>query len=181
MRSGCGFSTCADVSGPGARRGEIHYLIERPSYPPETRYYYADLDNLGAVNNLTARDLYINFIGVVYLCIGLFVIFRQGGRAPFVLHFAGLCLAAFVSHFYTPLGTYRDLDVAIAFLRSAGLIMFAPLFLHFSAIYPVRYHLFEERRWRAVLIYVPAFVLLGLTAIIFLHDELVKIIPHQLL
>ena len=90
--------------------GEIHYLIERPSYPPETRYYYADLDDLGAVNNLTARDLYINFIGVVYLCIGLFVIFRQGGRAPFVLHFAGLCLAAFVFHFYTPIGTYRDLD-----------------------------------------------------------------------
>src|SRR5436190_22024316 len=40
--------------------GEIHYLIERPSYPAETRYYYADLDSLGAVNNWTARDIYIN-------------------------------------------------------------------------------------------------------------------------
>jgi PAS domain S-box-containing protein len=161
--------------------GEIHYLIERPSYPAETRFYYADLDNLGAVNNLTARDLYINLIGVVYLFIGLFVIFRQGGRAPFVLHFAGLCLAAFVFHFYTPIGTYRDLDVAIAFLRNAGLIMFAPLFLHFSVIYPVRYHLFEDRRWRTVLLYVPAFILLGFAAVIFLHDELVKVIPHRLL
>jgi PAS domain S-box-containing protein len=161
--------------------GEIHYLIERPSYPAETRFYYADLDNLGAVNNLSARDLYINLIGVVYLFIGLFVIFRQGGRAPFVLHFAGLCLAAFVFHFYTPIGTYRDLDVAIAFLRNAGLIMFAPLFLHFSTIYPVRYHLFEDRRWRTVLFYTPAFILLGFAAAIFLHDELVKVIPHRLL
>ena len=59
--------------------------------------------------------------------------------------------------------------------------MFAPLFLHFSTIYPVRYHLFEERRWRTVLMYVPAFVLLGFTAVIFLHDELAKILPHQLL
>src|SRR5262249_18118940 len=160
--------------------GEIHYLIERPSYPAETRFYYADLDNLGAVNNLTARDFYINLIGAVYLFIGLFVIFRQGGRAPFVLHFAGLCLAAFVFHFYTPLGSYRDLDIAIAFLRSAGLIVFAPLFLHFCTIYPVRYHLFEERRWRAVLLYVPAFVLLGFAAVIFLHDEIVKVVPHQL-
>src|SRR5499427_1516252 len=160
--------------------GEIHYLIERPSFPPETRYYYADLDHLGAINSLTARDLYLNLIGVVYLFIGLFVIFRQGGRAPFVLHFAGLCLAAFVFHFFTPIGTYRDLDVAIAFLRSAGLIMFAPLFLHFSAIYPIRYHLVENRRWRTVLMYLPAFVLLGFTAVVFLHDELVKIIPHQL-
>ena len=161
--------------------GQIHYLIERPSYPPETRYYYADLDHLASVNSLTVRDLYLNLIGLVYLFIGLFVIFRQGGRAPFVLHFAGLCLAAFVFHFYTPLGTYRDLDLAIAFLDSAAFILFAPLLLHFSAIYPVRYHLFEDRRWRAVALYVPAFVLLAFAAVIFLHDQLVKIIPHQLL
>ena len=36
--------------------GEIHYLIERPSYSAETRFYYADLDNLGAIQNWTARD-----------------------------------------------------------------------------------------------------------------------------
>ena len=161
--------------------GEIHYLIERPSYPPETRYYYADLDNLGAVNNLTALDLYINLIGVIYLCVGLFVIFKQGGRAPFVLHFAGLCLAAFVFHFYTPMGTYRDLDLAIGFLRNAGLIFFAPLFLHFSLIYPTRYHLFEDRRWRTALLYVPAFVLIGLAANLYLHDQLAQIIPHRFL
>src|SRR2546430_1737882 len=161
--------------------GEIHYLIERSSYPAETRYYYADLDNLGSVNNLTARDLYLNLIGLVYLFIGLFVIFRQGGRAPFVLHFAGLCVAAFVFHFYAALGTYRDLDLAIAFLDSAAFILFAPLLLHFSAIYPVRYHLFEDRRWRSVALYLPAFVLLGFTTVIFLHDQLTKIIPHQLL
>jgi len=161
--------------------GEIHYLIERPSYPPETRYYYADLDHLTSVNSLTARDLYLNLIGLVYLFIGLFVIFRQGGRAPFVLHFAGLCIAAFVFHFFTPLGTYRDLDLAIAFLDSAAFILFAPLLLHFSAIYPVRYHLLDDRRWRTVGLYLPAFVLLGFTTVIFLHDQLAKIIPHRLL
>src|SRR2546430_9052659 len=160
---------------------EIHYLIERPSYPPESRYYYADLDNLDAVSSWTARDLYVNLIGIVYLFIGLFVIFKQGGRAPFVVHFAGFCLASFVYHFYTPLGAYRDLDLAIAFLRNAGFIVAAPLFLHFSAVYPVRYHLFEGRRWRTALLYAPAFVLLGFASVIFLHDELVKLIPHQLL
>jgi len=161
--------------------GEIHYFIERPSFPAETRNYYADLDNLGSIPNWSARDLYLNLIGLVYLCIGLFVIFKQGGRSPFVLHFASLCLAAYVFHFYTPIGTYKDLDLAIAFLRSAGLIMFAPLFLHFSAIYPVRYHLFEDRRWRNVLLYFPAFVLLGLATVVFLRDELVKVAPRQLL
>src|SRR6266850_2450128 len=161
--------------------GNIHYLIERPSYPVETRSYYADLDHLGTIPNWTARDLYVNLIGVVYLFVGLFVIFKQGGRSPFVLQFASLCLTAFVFHFYTPIGTYRDLDLVIAFLRSAGMIMFAPLFLHFSTIYPVRYHLFEVRRWRSALLYVPAMLLLSVATVIFFHDELIKIFPRRLL
>src|SRR6266478_3310566 len=166
----------------GARvGGEIHYLIERPSYSAETRFYYADLDNLGAIQNWTARDAYINLIGLVFLCVGLFVVFKQGGRAPFVLRLAAMFLAAFVFCFYTPIGTFKDLDLAIAFLRSAGLILFPPLFLHFSAIYPVRYHLFEDRRWRNVLLYLPAFVLLGLATVVFLRDELVKVVPRELL
>jgi PAS domain S-box-containing protein len=160
---------------------EIHYLIDRPSYPAESRIYYADLDNLGAIPNWTARDLYVNLIGLVYLFVGLFLLFKQGGRAPFVLHFSTLCLTAFVFNFFTPIGTYRDLDQAIAFLRSSGLIMFAPLFLHFSAIYPVRYHLFEERRWRSALLYLPAVFLLGVAIIVFFHDELVRILPTRLL
>src|SRR5216683_2107226 len=162
----------------GARvGGEIHYLIERPSYSAETRFYYADLDNLGAIQNWTARDAYINLIGLVFLCVGLFVVFKQGGRAPFVLRLATAFLAAFVFCFYTPIGTYKDLDLAIAFLRSAGLIMFAPLFLHFSAIYPVRYHLFEERRWRSVLLYLPALALLGVATLIFFRGELLRVVP----
>src|SRR5712692_6932756 len=162
--------------------GEIHYLIERPSYPEEARTYYADLDSLAAIQNWTARDVYLNLIGLVYLCVGLFVVFKQGGRAPFVLHFASLSLAAFVFTFYTPIGTFKDLDLAIAFLRSAGFIMFAPLFLHFSAIYPVRYHLFEERRWRSVFLYVPALLLLGVATIVFLRDQLISLLPsaHRL-
>jgi two-component system, NtrC family, sensor kinase len=160
--------------------GEIHYLIERPSFPPETRFYYADLDNLGSIPNWTARDLYINLIGLVYLFIGLFVIFKQGGRSPYVLHFATLCLAAFVFHFYTPIGTYRDLDLAVAFLRNAAFIFFAPLFLHFSAIYPVRQHLFDEKRWRALFLYLPTVLLLGVSTIIFLRDQLIRVIPSTL-
>jgi PAS domain S-box-containing protein len=161
--------------------GEIHYFIERPSYPVETRFYYADLDNLGAFPNWTAWILYVNLIGLVYLFVGLFIVFRQGGRSPFVLHFAALCLTAFVFHFYTPSGSYKDLDLVVGFLRNAGMIMFAPVFLHFSTIYPVRYHLFEERRWRSVVLYVPAMLLLCVVTVIYFHDELIKVFPHRLL
>ncbi len=149
--------------------GNIHYLIERPSYPEESRFYYADLDELNAIHKWTPRDLYINLIGIIYLLVGFFVLFKQGGRAPFALHFACLSLAAFVFHFYTAVGTYRDLDLAIAFLDNAAFILFPPLFLHFCLVYPQRQQLFQQKRWRAVLLYVPAIVLLALSTFVFLR------------
>lgn len=157
--------------------GEIHYYIERPSYPEESRLYYADIDHLDAIHKWTPRDVYINFLGIVFLFVGFFVLFKQGGRAPFALHFASLCLAAFVFCFYTPVGTYRDLDLAIAFLRNAAFILFAPLFLHFCLLYPLRQQLFERKRWRAVLLYVPAILLLLLATFVFLRGVLTPAVP----
>jgi PAS domain S-box-containing protein len=157
--------------------GNIHYLIERPSYPEESRFYYSDLDALDSIHNFTPSDLYVNLIGLVYLFVGFFVLFKQGGRAPFALHFASLCLAAFVFHSYNPVGTYRDLDLAIAFLRNAAFILFPPLFLHFCLVYPQRQQLFEEKRSRATLLYVPAVVLLLLACVVFLRGVLTPLIP----
>jgi PAS domain S-box-containing protein len=157
--------------------GDIHYFIERPSYPEESRLYYADLDHLDAIQKWTPRELYINLIGVVFLFVGFFVLFKQGGRAPFALHFASVCLAAFVFCFYTAVGTYRDLDLAIAFLDNAALIIFAPLFLHFCLVYPQQQQLFEGKRKRAALLYLPAALLLLLSSFIFLRDVLTPLMP----
>ncbi len=157
--------------------GQVHYLMRRPSFGSENNAYWADLDHLGAFHKWTPRVIYINLIGVIFLLVGFFVLFKQGGRAPFVLHFATFCLAAFVFLFYTPVGSYRDLDLGITFLDSAGLILFPPLFVHFCALYPSRQQLFATRRWRAVLLYVPAFVLLAFSVVVFLRDEIAKAIP----
>ncbi len=157
--------------------GEIHYLLERPSYPVESRLYWADLDNLGPIQYWTPREVYINLIGVVCLVIGLFVLFKQGGRAPFALHLATWCLAAFVFLFFTTTASYRDLDLAIAFLDNVALLFFAPLFLHFCALYPTRHHLFSERRWRAAILYLPATILTVLATWIFLRNILIDVLP----
>jgi PAS domain S-box-containing protein len=157
--------------------GEIHYLIERPSYPEDSRLYYADLDHLDATHKWTPLVVYINLIGLVFLFVGFFVLFKQGGRAPFALHFASVCLAGFVLCFYTEVGTYRDLDLAIAILKNAALIVFPPLFLHFCLLYPVRQQLFERKRWRATLLYLPALLLLGLESFIFLRTVLTPAVP----
>ena len=154
--------------------GQIHYLMKRPSYPTDVAAYWADLDKLGAIHKWTPQVIYLNLLGVVNLLVGFFVLFKQGGRAPYVLHFATFCLAAFVFLFYSPVGSYRDLDLGIAFLDNAALILFPPLFLHFCALYPSRQQLFATRRWRAVVLYVPALLLLALSVVIFLRDELAK-------
>ncbi len=146
--------------------GHLTYLIERPSNSEESRFFNSDIytDN---VSHWTPHEIYINFIGLVYLFVGFFVLFKQGGRAPYALHFAALCLAAFVFHFYHPTGTYEGFDKLIALLDDAALILFAPLLVHLCAIYPVRYHLSNNRHWLAALLYAPAALLLTITALIY--------------
>ena len=148
--------------------GRVRYLVERPSNSSENRYYYVYLDGLTPVETLSPRDLFVNFIGVVYLLVGLFVLFRQGDSAPFVRHFSLLCLTAFVFHFYKPYGALEDLDLVVAFLDDAALALFAPLFLHFCAVYPVRQRLSERRPWLAYLLYAPVVLLTALNAVFFL-------------
>lgn len=145
--------------------GSVRYLIERPSNPEETRFYYSYLEDLRPAPVWTTASILINLVGVVYLLVGLFVFFKQGGRAPFALHFTTLCLVAFVCHFYKPYGAYEDLDLAVYFLNNAALVLFAPIFLHFCAIYPVRYRLSERRPWLVYLLYAPAALLVALDAL----------------
>jgi len=157
--------------------GGVRYLIERPSNPEETRYYYAYIDNLMPAQVWTTHDVLINLVGVVYLLVGLFVFFKQGGRTPFVLHFASLCLVAFVFHFYKPYGAYEDLDLGVYFLDNAAFIVFAPVFLHFCAIYPVRYRLSERKAWLVYLLYAPALVLVALNGVFLLPSVFPKLAP----
>jgi two-component system NtrC family sensor kinase len=147
--------------------GHLTYLIERPSNPPETRCCWEADVYPEEVTTWKTHDLYVNFIGLIYLFVGLFVLFKQGDRAPFVPHFATLCITAFVFHFFKPTGQFEDLDLAIAFLDDAAYILFAPLLIHFCARYPVHQQSSHRRRWPIYLIYVPAVVLTIIAALIY--------------
>jgi hypothetical protein len=74
-------------------------------------------------------------------------------------------------------GSYRDLDLAIAFLRNAAFIVFPPLFLHFCLLYPVRQQLFDRKRWRALSLYAPAIALLLLATFVFLRGVITPAVP----
>ena len=76
--------------------GKLTYLYQRPSYSFLNNFYYADLQNIDSYPRWTPNIILLSIIGLVWLAIGLFVLLKQGSRSPFVLHFATVCLIAFI-------------------------------------------------------------------------------------
>jgi PAS domain S-box-containing protein len=136
--------------------GKLTYFYQRPAYSFTNNFYYADLSHIDTLPRWTASIVFLIFVGLVWLGVGTFVLFKQGSQAPFVLHFALVCLAAFVFHVYKPIGLNEDFDLAISLLDDAAFAFFVPLFLHFCLRYPVRSEVFDEVRWKTYALYVPA-------------------------
>ncbi len=141
--------------------GSLTYFFEKRSYSFGNNRYYADLRNIDSVPRWTPSIIFLAFVGIVWLGVGLFVLFKQGSRLPFVLHFASFCLAAFVFHLYQPIGTGQDFDLAVQLLDSIAFALFVPLFVHFCFRYPVRSEVFDKAPWKTFLIYVPATLLIS--------------------
>lgn len=136
--------------------GKLTYFYQRPSYTFSNNFYYADLSHIDSLPRWTASIVFLIFVGLIWLGVGTFVLFKQGSQAPFVLHFALVCLAAFVFHIYKPLGLDEDFDLAVSILDDAAFAFFVPLFLHFCLRYPVRSEIFDEARWKTFALYIPA-------------------------
>ena len=136
--------------------GNLTYFYQRPSYSFANNFYYADLKHIDTLPRWTASTIFLSLVGLVWLGIGIFVLFKQGSRSPFVLHFAAVCLAAFIFHVYKSIGLGEDLDLAISLLDDFAFAFFVPLFLHFCLRYPVRSEVFDEQRWKTYALYVPA-------------------------
>ncbi len=145
--------------------GNLTYFYQRPSYSFANNYYFADLKHIDTQARWTAPIIFLTLVGIVWLGVGIFVLFKQGGHAPFVLHFAIICLTAFVFHVYKSLYLGEDFDLAINLLDNLAFAFFAPLFLHFCLRYPVRSEVFDRSRWQTILLYVPAgLITLGIFA-----------------
>ncbi len=142
-----------ETAGAG---GSLTYFYQRPSYSFTNNFYYADLRNLDTLPRWTASLIFLSLVGVVWLGVGIFVLFKQGSRSPFVIHFATVCLAAFVFHVYKPINLGEDLDLTISLLDDAAFAFFVPLFVHFCLRYPVQSDVFSKARWKTLVLYVPA-------------------------
>lgn len=143
--------------------GNLTYWFQRPSYSFSNNYYFADLTKIDTLPRWSASIIFLTFVGIVWLGVGLFVLFKQGSHAPFVLHFATVCLAAFVFHVYKPLGFGEDFDLAVSLVDDIAFALFVPLFLHFCIRYPVKSEIFDEAKWKTFSLYIPAAIIsLGL-------------------
>ncbi|HUR97222.1 MAG TPA: ATP-binding protein [Pyrinomonadaceae bacterium] len=160
-----------DAAGVG---GTLTYYYQKTSYSFANNFYYADLKNIDTLPRWTPSIIFLTLVGLIWLGVGLFVLFKQGSRSPFVLHFAMVCLAAFVFHVYRSLNFGQDLDLAVNLLDDIAFAFFAPLFLHFCLRYPVHSDVFEKKRWKTIALYVPA-ALLSLTLLVFSLGPLVPI------
>lgn len=107
------------------------------------------------------RGLYLAFIGLVYLTIGLFVLFKQS-RAKLTYHFFAWFLLSFVVYFYHSTREFTRLDELVYLLSGVSLALLAPLFLHFCAKFPSGYAWKLRSRLVIAAIYVPAVVLIVL-------------------
>jgi two-component system NtrC family sensor kinase len=145
--------------------GSLTYSFQRTSYSFRDNYYFADLKHIDSVPRWTPGIIFLSIVGLIWLGVGVFVLFKQGGHAPFVLHFSSICLAAFVFHVYKQIGLGEDFDLAIGLLDDMAFALFVPLFLHFCIRYPVRNEVFERNPWRTWVLYVPA-TLISITLLV---------------
>ncbi|PYP86085.1 MAG: hypothetical protein DMF61_14720 [Blastocatellia bacterium AA13] len=116
------------------------------------------------------RDLYLALIGLVYLIIGLFVLFKQK-RAALTYHFFAWFLASFAAYFLNATTEFTRLDKTVDFLDFAATAMLAPLFLHFCIRFSTNRKLFRGIRGMSLLLYAPAFILIVLKALWHYHPR----------
>jgi PAS domain S-box-containing protein len=131
------------------------YGIKHPVY---------DVDfKVAARDQHLERGLYLAFIGLVYLAIGLFVLFKQR-RAALTYHFYAWSLLSFVGYFYSSTLEFTRLDRLVSLLDGSAWALLAPLFLHFCANFPHRRGIAARMRPVIAVLYIPALALIGFEA-----------------
>lgn len=122
------------------------------------------------------RGLYLAFIGLVYLAIGLFVLFKRS-QAALTYHFFAWSLVSFIVYFYHATTEFTKLDKAVSLIDSSALALLAPLFLHFCANFSSPRGVFARRGGITALLYLPAVAIIVLEAIFHYRSNTFRNVP----
>lgn len=144
--------------------GNATYTIERIRANGATSLWDADLTNIDPEPTNLPLELYLSFVGLVFLIIGLYVFTKQTDTHH-AFHFYLICLTVFTIYSLNATGEYSLFDRLVYFVDGAALLFLAPLFFHFCLIFPFRREFLQKHRWVTTLLYAPAIIMLALRAV----------------
>ena len=124
------------------------YSLTRNGEPFDTSLVLVPQGNAGSLRN------YLALVGLLYLFIGTFILFRRW-TARKSSHFYVFCLASFVLYTFAYTGKLNVFDWTIYWLNVAAWVVQPALFLHFCLTFPERSQLLRQRPYLAPLVYLP--------------------------
>ncbi|WP_158822622.1 ATP-binding protein [Granulicella sp. S156] len=121
----------------------------------------------------------LRFIALVYLAIGLYVLFRRW-TAPKSTHFYVFCLVSFILYAFQYSGVFDGLDHVILWTKYLATALQPALFLHFAVSFTGEGS--RRRKWRLfyALLYLPGAALLVLRYLSFYRWSATEQLQHRL-
>jgi PAS domain S-box-containing protein len=108
----------------------------------------------------------LRLIALVYLAIGLYVLFRRW-TAPRSTHFYVFCLTSFVVYSFHYIGKFNLFDSTIYWANICAGLLQPALFLHFALTFPEPNRQLRKQPWMLLLTYVPGALLLVVQIVAF--------------
>jgi two-component system NtrC family sensor kinase len=135
--------------------GQVYYNITRAGIPLETpvKVIPVPLDRSLALG--------LRIIGLIYLIIGFYVLFRRWG-APRATHFYLFCLVSFALYALKYTGKLDGLDWTVFWANTVAEALQPALFVHFALSFPEERFKNLRRRWLLPVVYAPGISLLSL-------------------
>ncbi len=121
----------------------------------------------------------LRLIAVVYLLIGLYVLFRRW-TAPRAAHFYIFCLASFVLYSFHASGKFNTFDWVIYWSNIAAGALQPALFLHFALAFPEERTNLPRHRLLIGLTYIPALAVIGLQILAIEYWAATQLLSHRL-
>ncbi len=119
----------------------------------------------------------LRLIALVYLGIGLYVLFRRW-TAPHATHFYIFCVASFAAYAFHYTGKLNALDWTIYWGEIFAGAVQPALFLHFALSFGKRSN--HRRTWMLALTYTPAVLIIGLQIYAILFWQATELLAHRL-
>lgn len=124
----------------------------------------------------------LRFIALVYLCIGIYVLFRRW-TAPKATHFYVFCLVSFVLYSFKYTTELDTFDWIIYWGNMAAAALQPALFLHFAVNFSEEFASTASGRLRRLLcaaLYIPGLMLIGLQVWAIQYWSATEILRHKL-